>query len=609
MKTIEPVYQEMITEKDAMVPMSDGVGLATDIYRPARNGMPESTPLPVLMERTPYGKSDAPRVEQAEYFTSYGYVVVFQDCRGRFNSEGTFTKYVNEGRDGYDTVEWLAAQPWCDGKVGTFGISYGTHTQTSMACLNPPHLACMFQDSGGFFNAYLNACRTWGAFELRQATWAFTQACNSPEAQRDPVIRKALQQTDIRDWFKRIPWKEDLSPLKWISSYEDYLLELWSHSEPDDYWRQVGLSLEHYLDDCSDVPMVYMSSWYDIYSWSGCQTYVELSKRKRGPIHLVMGPWLHGRHDLTFTGDVDFGKDATLQEGTGLDYNQHRLEWFDRHLKGVAPRADKTPPLAVFVMGGGDGRRDEEGRMRHGGHWRHEQEWPLARTDYTPFYFHSNGTLDMTLPAANDPPSEYDYDPRHPVPTIGGSISAGAPVMDGGAFDQREEPRFFGSTEPYLPLSSRLDVVVFQTQVLEEDVEITGPILVKLWVSSSAPDTDFTGKLVDVCPPNEDYPKGFDLNLTDGIMRARFRNSWDKPELMNPNEAYEIELQLYPTSNLFKAGHRIRLDISSSNFPRFDPNPNTGEPLGRNRRALVAHNTIYHDSAQPSHVLLPVIPA
>jgi hypothetical protein len=246
--------------------------------------------------------------------------------------------------------------------------------------------------------------------------------------------------------------------------------------------------------------------------------------------------------------------------------------------------------------------------MDHGGRWRREGEWPLARTQHTPYYFHVDGSLSTQRPDGDEPTSEYDYDPKHPVPTIGGSIFAGAPVMEGGAFDQREGPRFFGSQEPYLPLSSRLDVLVFQTAALERDVEVTGPIEVKLWVSSSAPDTDFTAKLVDVCPPNEDYPQGFDLNITDGIMRARFRNSWEKPEMMEPGGVYQIAVQLYPTSNLFAKGHRIRVDISSSNFPRFDVNPNTGEPLGLSRRTQVAHNTVYHDAGRPSHVLLPVIP-
>jgi len=600
-------YLEMITEKNVKVPARDGIRLATDIHHPAVQGQPIQEPLPVLMERTPYDKSLPARVEQAKFYTSYGYVVVFQDCRGRFNSEGTFTKYVNEGRDGYDTVEWLAKQPWCNGKVGTFGASYGTHTQASMACLNPPHLACMFQDSGAFHNAYLNACRTWGAFELRQATWAFSKASDSKEARRSAVVRKALEETDIRDWFKRMPWKKGHSPLKWTPYYENYLLELWTHSNLDGYWRRVGLCLACYLEEHSDVPMMHMGSWYDIYSWSTCQHYVTLSQRKKGPVRLLMGPWPHGGHDGTFAGDVDFGPDATIKDGLGLDYNHYRLRWFDRWLKDVDNGVDHEPLVTIFVMGGGDGRHNQEGRMNHGGRWRREGEWPLARTHFTPFYFHGDGSLSTELPGRDEPSSEYDYDPKNPVPTVGGSIAAGAPVMEGGAFDQREAPRFFGSKKPYLPLSSRLDVLVFQTPPLREDVEVTGPISVKLWISSSAPDTDFTAKLIDVCPPNQDYPQGFDLNITDGIMRARFRNSWERPELMKPGEIYEITVHLYPTSNLFQKGHRIRLDISSSNFPRFDPNPNTGEPLGLSRRTQVAHNIVYHDIEHPSHVLLPII--
>ena len=210
-------------------------------------------------------------------------------------------------------------------------------------------------------------------------------------------------------------------------------------------------------------------------------------------------------------------------------------------------------------------------------------------------------------PAANVPPSRYQFDPDHPVPTIGGNMSSGPGILDPGAYHQAERPDRLGSREPYLPLSSRHDVLVFQTPPLEDDVEVTGPITVNLWISSSAVDTDFTAKLIDVYPPGEDYPDGFDMNITDSIMRARFRDSWEKPQLMTPGQTYKLSFPLYPTSNLFKKGHRIRVDVSSSNFPRFDVNPNTGEPLGKSLRKEVAVNAVYHDREHPSHVVLPVV--
>ncbi|MGH2588653.1 MAG: CocE/NonD family hydrolase, partial [Dehalococcoidia bacterium] len=235
--------------------------------------------------------------------------------------------------------------------------------------------------------------------------------------------------------------------------------------------------------------------------------------------------------------------------------------------------------------------------------------WPLPDTRVTPYYLHGDGTLSPEEPSGNAEPRAYTYDPRHPVPTIGGTISSGAPVMEGGAFDQREEPRFFGSRPPYLPLATRPDVLVFQTPPLAEDLEVTGPIVVRLWVASDCPDTDFTAKLIDVHPPNEDYPQGFAMNLTDGILRMRYRNSWEQPSLMTPGEVYEITITPFPTSNLFVRGHRIRLDISSSNFPHFDINPNTGGPEGTDQSVRVATNTVYVDRGRPSQVVLPVIPA
>ena len=270
--------------------------------------------------------------------------------------------------------------------------------------------------------------------------------------------------------------------------------------------------------------------------------------------------------------------------------------------------ADLEAPVSIFVMGSGDGTKNADGRLNHGGRWREEREWPLARTQYTSFYFHRDSSLSEELPPAEVEPSRYLFDPKDPIPTIGGNISSADDVMEAGAFHQQENSRFFGSREPYLPLASRHDILVFQTPPLEQEVEVTGPVVVKLWASSSAVDTDFTAKLIDSYPPSPDYPQGFDMNITDGIIRARYRDSFEKPELMKPGELCQLSIELYPTSNVFVRGHRIRVDISSSNFPRLDVNPNTGEPLGLNRRTIVAENAVYHDAVHSSHILLPVIP-
>jgi hypothetical protein len=314
-----------------------------------------------------------------------------------------------------------------------------------------------------------------------------------------------------------------------------------------------------------------------------------------------MGPWTHGGWGSSFSGDVDFGPDAVLD-----DYAGYRMRWFDKWLKGIDNGVDEEKPVRIFVMGGGSSEKDRNGRLSHMGEWRDLDDWPLPETAYTPFYLHGDGSLSEEGPETCDP-TPYTFDPRDPVPTMGGGISAANQVMEAGAFDQRGHKRFYGSKDT-LPLSARSDVLVFQTEALETDLEVTGPLTVKLWASSSAEDTDFTVKLIDVHPPKVDYPEGYAQNISDSIIRARYRNSRDHQELMTPGEIYEFEIIMYPSSNVFGKGHCIRLDVSSSNFPRFDLNPNTGGPLGKDRRIVLAENTIYHDPDHPSHIVLPVIP-
>jgi hypothetical protein len=354
--------------------------------------------------------------------------------------------------------------------------------------------------------------------------------------------------------------------------------------------------------------MVHMSSWYDSYARTATDNYIGLSKRKRRPVHLIMGPWTHGDRQLTYAGDVDFGPRATLDGNVAPDFLTLRLRWFDRWLKGRRNGADLEPRVRIFVMGGGSGRKNSAGRLDHGGTWRAEQDWPVPDTRWTPYYFRRSGELSLTKSPDDFSWDEYEYDPRHPVPTIGGTVTSGQPVMVGGAFDQREGPRFFGSREPFRPLADRPDVLVFQTPPLERPVEVTGPLTVNLWISSTCPDTDFTAKLIDMYPPSADYPDGFAMNLTDGIVRVRYRDSWEKPTLMAPGTVYQVRIDVFPTSNLFQRGHRIRVDISSSNFPHFDVNPNTGEPEGRATGMRVATNRVYLDRERPSHVILPIIP-
>ena len=629
-----PPKYDVVVMKDVMVPMRDRIRLAADIYLPAPMGDPFSvgTPIvrrfPALLERTPYDKSDPERVNaNGEYYARRGYAVVVQDVRGRYRSEGTFYFLKNEGPDGYDTVEWIAQQPWSNGEVGTLGTSYMAWTQSSLAALNPPHLRAMFVNQGGS-NAHTSSVRHMGAFEMRFLVWAIMECSKSKEALRDSVVAKALEEVNMREWLTRMPLKRNHSPLRFVPDYEKWAFDIICRGDYDEYWQSAGFNIEAHFDQHSDVPTYYSGAWYDSYTRSTLDNFVGLLRIKKQPLRLIMGPWTHGYKTLalTYAGDVDFGPKAAI------DYQALRLKFFDHWMKGQPTDILDESPVKIFVMGGGDGRRNAQGRMNHGGCWRYEYEWPLAGTQYHKYYLHSGGKLSVRQPSNDDPSESYQYDPRDPVPTIGGNISslsgllprpAGAPRIDvyggmlereidtiglPGAFHQKEHPRFFGCKPPYLPLASRHDVLVYMTPPLEEDLEVTGPITMNLWATSSARDTDFTAKLIDMYPPNEDYPEGYDMNLTDSIIRARYRNSREHAELMQPGEIYRFTLILYPTSNLFQEKHRIRLDVSSSNYPRFDVNPNTGDPLWSSGKRVVAENTIFHDAAHPSHVVLPVIP-
>jgi putative CocE/NonD family hydrolase len=397
--------------------------------------------------------------------------------------------------------------------------------------------------------------------------------------------------------------REGASPLRLLPSYERWVLDLFSHGEYDAYWRQRGYAISQYYDEHADVPTLYLGGWYDSYARATCENFVALSKRKRSRQVLLMGPWTHGGWGVSNAGEVDFGTHSVI------NYNDVRLAWFDHFLKGKRTEVATWAPVRIFVMGAGesgDGRPNYQGRLNHGGAWRDETDWPLPDTRFTPYYLHAGGALSPVRPDAPAAPPRFTFDSRDPVPTIGGGISAADPVIGPGAFDQRGRPDFFGCRDT-LPLNARADVLTFQTAPLERDLEVTGPIEVTLYAASSARDTDFTAKLIDVHPPSADYPEGLAINLTDSVIRARYRNGWEQPEVLDPDQVYAFTFPLYPTSNVFRRGHCIRVDVISSNFPRFDVNPNTGGALGVERRFEVAHQAIYHDAAHPSHVVLPLI--
>jgi putative CocE/NonD family hydrolase len=588
----------VVVYRDVMIPMRDGVKLATDIYRSARKPIA----LPVILERTPYNKGGISRTEKtaakpeplsrqslAMRLVAEGYVMIWQDCRGRYGSEGSFTKYVNEAGDGFDTMQWVVAQEWCNGTIGTMGLSYDAHTQMAAACLAPPGLAAMVLDSGGFSNAFTCGIRQGGAFEMKQATWAYNHALESPEAVADPAIAAAITAESLVDWFACMPWGKDRSPIRWAPDYEDYLLDQWQHGTFDGFWQRHGIWAAGYYDAIPKVPIVFMSSWYDAYVQTSIENYSALKSNRRTA--LIMGPWTHGNRSSRVFGDVDFGPAAVFDGEVDEDWLTYRLRWFAAALKDDPDT--QSGKVHYFMMGGGSGCKTEAGYLDHGGKWFEDIDWPPRASRPLVLYPHADMRLHKN---ASQTPGDisYDFDPANPVPTLGGALTSGEPVFTGGPVDQVENASFFGCKTPGMPLKARRDVVSFETAPLVEDLVVAGNVIIHLCVSTNALDTDFTAKLIDVYPPSADYPRGYAMILTDGIFRRRYRDGYDQPRLVGLDEKeMQISITPFATANRFVKGHRLRLDISSSNFPKYDVNPNTGEPEGSSRRAYKTVNTLH----------------
>lgn len=593
-------------QHNVMVPMRDGVRLAADVYRPAKDGQPLAGRWPAILMRTPYSKGAGDKGHaDGHYFARWGYAVVFQDTRGRYDSEGTWHMLTDDGPDGFDTAAWIAQQPWSDGKIGTLGTSYVGGTQHALALARSPHLATVIPVDA-MSNLGYASMRNGGAFELRFWNWIMLNAGRGSQYARDPGLQAALREmSDQRlHYLANLPLRAGTTPLRLAPAYEQWLVEAMGHGLNDDFWRPNNI-----VDDpqqYKDIPVYLVGGWYDSWASNTTANYVALSKTLRGPVYLIMGPWIHGAQGQAAHGQVSFGAAAAIP-----DPRAWRREWYDHWLKGVDNSVGKAEPfrtpVRIFVMGSGGGGKDKDGRLEHGGAWRDEQEWPLKRARATNYYLGPAGRLADQPPPRDAGATSFQFDPQRPVPTIGGNISSNNDIMLQGAWDQRGGPHIWNGQEP-IPLSARNDILVFQSEPLAADLEVTGELAVQLWVSSSAVDTDLTAKLLDVYPPSPAWPGGFDLNIGDGIARMRFRESLQKEVLMEPGTIYPVTIKLYPTSNLFKKGHRIRVDISSSNFPRFDVNPNTGEPLNHHRRRIVAVNTVYHDAEHPSHIVLPVVP-
>jgi len=569
-----------LVERDLQVRMRDGTVLRADLYRSS-----DERKYPVLLQRTPYGKGES-QIPMALMAVERGYCVVIQDTRGRWSSDGENYPLVHEREDGYDTLEWIANQVWCNGRIGMYGSSYLGYTQWAAAAAGHPALKTIIP-SFAFRNAYnmayqggalnLGVAVSWGL--LAQAHMQIERLPGDPPEKADLWQRliRAVNGLSRGDTFRQIPLSE--LPLIGKDGITPFFYDVITHPKPDAFWQELICQYENVR-----LPVFHIGGWYDVFANSTLQDFVGMQARApddwlRRQQKLLVGPWTHASFE-NLNGEMDFGLEASwivvLPE-------ELQLQWFDYWLKGEQNGFLDEAPVRIFVMGAN--------------RWRDEQEWPLARTRYTPYYFHSagkanssagDGRLDSILPVT-EPADTFDYDPQKPVPTHGGNLCCWQAALPPGPYDQSY-------------LEKRPDILVYTSAPLTDDLEVTGPVHVHLWAASSAPDTDFTAKLVDV------YPDGTAINLVDGIQRALYRDERAADQL-EPGRIYAFQIDLGVSSNLFKAGHRLRVEISSSNFPRFDRNPNTAVSLHPKANKLgIARQSIFHDSQHPSHIVLPVIP-
>jgi len=564
--------------------MRDGVTTYADVFRPSAEGR-----VPTLLQRTPYDKSaPANRTGTLDAIraASHGFAVVVQDVRGRYTSEGDFYTFFNEINDGRDSIEWVASQSWSDGQVGMYGVSYVGATQWLAAKSGAPALkgiapgvtASDYHEGwawqGGAFELGFNL--SWAVGALTAANWTnISQRLRLHDEDADTLI---AAKDDLDRWFRYMPMK-DMPRLK--DGLARYYYDWLEHPEYDDYWKRVSIEESH--ADIA-IPAYNFGGWYDIFLGGTIRNYARMRElgataAARDGQRLTIGPWVHGGAPPSVSGEYNFG---TRAAGAAIDLMGEMLRFYDYVLLGEDNGFENDKPVRLFVMG--------ENR------WRREDAWPLARAETVSYYLHSggranslngDGALSRETPA-DQPPDVYLYNPLNPVPTVGGGLCCDPAFMASGAYDQRW-------------VEGRDDVLVYSTPPLEADVEVTGPVSVTLFASTNASDTDFTAKLVDV------EPSGYARNLTDGIIRARYRNGRGPASFIQPGRVYEYAIDLWATSNLFKKGHRIRVEISSSNFPRFDRNANTGDEIGADAAFVPALQTVHHAAEYPSRVELPVV--
>ncbi len=580
--------------KETNVParMRDGTILYADVYRPIT---PEK--VPVILMRTQYGKESAQvsaaRFQSPEWFASHCYIVAIQDIRGQHASKGTFYEYAHDRDDGYDSVEWAAKLRGSNGSVGMYGSSYVGATQWLAATASPPALKTIVpaNTASDYYDGWTYE---GGAFRLDFIEgWMMKDIVYSAAVNRGEMKIANQLKTDYKDiaqWEHFRPYSK-FSPF--IVDGRDiapYFFDAVEHSSYDDYWKKFSIK-ERY--SAVKVPVLNFEGWYDAFLQGGLENFTGMVQHGGTPAarqnqRIVIGPWEHiawGRPGEKYYGYSIASPrlNAIYGPGTNSPINELMLAWFDHFLKGKDNGVKTGPRVDYFTMG--------ENR------WHVADAWPIPGTMYERWYLGSgghaaslvgDGKLTQDTPT-QEPADHYRYEPWNPVPSVGGHSCCEWYSDSQGQFNQ-------------MSVEQRSDVLVYTSAPLSKAMNVTGPISVVLYAASSAPDTDFTAKLVDV------YPDGTAVNLNNGIIRARFRDSLSKPSLITPGKVYKYTIAIWPTSNLFKAGHRIRLEISSSDFPQFAPNPNTGEPFGKSIRWQAAEQTILHDSSHPSALILPVLP-
>ena len=566
----------VLVEKHVTVPLRDGVETCGDVYRPA-----DGPPVPGLVTRTPYDKEAIGRTAVLPAplkIAEQGYAVLVVDVRGRFSSQGEFHPFVNEGRDGYDTVEWMAAQPFCDGNVGIFGLSYYGATTLLAAKERPPSLRCAiaaitasdyFDDWTHYGGALqLGFSGTWGMGLAAAQLLREDNGVAPADAEALAAAAAAPPQTLRHRPLIEMPGvsRPKVAP---------YWAEWLEHDRRDDHWEALRISRDY---AAIELPVMHVGGWFDLFTLGTVRNFMGMQAAGKAPQRLWMGPWSHTSYER-YHGEVDFGATApVILCGIADAY----AAFLDQHLRG-GPPPESDPVVRYFLMDANE--------------WRDADAWPPPEAEARSLQLRSggransargDGALSEEPPAAEEPPDRYLYDPERPVPTEGGSLLQ-ASVGQPGPRDQRA-------------IEARDDVLCYTTPPLAEPLTVAGPVSVQLWAVTDAPDTDWTAKLVDV------HPDGRALGLCDGIRRASFRDSLSEPAPVTPGEPVRYEIELGSTAYRFAAGHRVRLDVSSSNFPRFDANPNTGEPSWKAAETRPAVQQVLHDGGHPSALRLWVLP-